>query len=68
MEPGDLVSTHLPMAVVASIIIVIINVYSGETTTPIVIASEFLLHLLAIFVGFALVDGAWEAIFNERGS
>ncbi len=33
MKIRDVISTHLPMAVVASVVIALFNIYTGEITT-----------------------------------
>ena len=48
MNIRELVSTHLSMAVVASIVIVLFNVYTGEVTTILQIATDLLLHILSV--------------------
>ncbi|SFS54557.1 hypothetical protein SAMN04488556_1441 [Halostagnicola kamekurae] len=52
MELRDLVVTHLLKAVGASAIILLFNIYTEGMTTPIRLGTEFLLPILAIFVGF----------------
>jgi len=64
----DLVSTHLPMAVVASVVIALFNIYTGEITTMTHLVIDFLLHILAIFVGFVVFDTIWHKLFTESGT
>jgi len=63
----ELASTHLPMAVVASIGITIFNIYTGEITTLTPLVSDFLLHTFVIFVGFVIFDAVWYRLFDESG-
>jgi hypothetical protein len=56
MSLHDLVTTHLPKAVIASVIILLFNIYTGETTVPVRIGTEFILYILAIFIGFVIFD------------
>lgn len=68
MEIRELVSTHLPMAVVASIAITLFNIYTGEITTLTPLVTDFLLHAFAIFVGFVVFDIVWYKLFDESGA
>jgi len=68
MEIRDLVSTHLPMAVVASVVIALFNIYTGEITTIAHLVIDFLLHILAIFVGFVVFDAIWHKLFTESNT
>lgn len=67
MEIRELVSTHLPMAVVASIVITLFNIYTGEITTLTPLVSDFLLHTFAIFVSFVVFDAVWYRLFDKSG-
>ncbi|PGF15431.1 hypothetical protein CP556_04325 [Natrinema sp. CBA1119] len=65
MEFRDLISTHLPMAVVASVIIALFNIYTGDITTLTPLITEFILHVITIFVAFVIFDAIWYAVFDE---
>lgn len=66
MDSRRVVATHLPLATVAALIIVLLDAYTGELTGTISLLSAFLLHLVAIFVGFVVVDVGWRAAFGQR--
>jgi len=67
MEIRELVSAHLPMAVVGSIAIAIFNLYTGEITTLTPLVTDFLLNTFAIFVAFVVFDAAWYKMFDGSG-
>jgi len=68
MEIRDLVSTHLPMAVVASVVIALFNIYTGEISSMAHLVIDVLLHILTIFVAFVVFDTIWYKLFTESGT
>lgn len=65
MDVQQWIATHLPMAVVASVVIALFELYSGAPA-PVVFLTEFVLHVVAIFAGFVVTDVAWNYAFGDE--
>jgi hypothetical protein len=65
MNVYDVVSTQFPRAVVAAVVIALLNLYTGEITALQPFLSDFILSVVALFIGFVVVDVVWNKTFNE---
>lgn len=66
MRVRGLIFTHLPVAVVASVVIALFNLFTGENTTLIPLTIEFLVHVVAIFLSIVAFDLVWQKVFDEN--
>ena len=57
-----------PLAAVASVVITLLDVYTGEVTASIPPVIDFLLRPLAILVGSVVSDTLWYTAFDESGA
>lgn len=64
MDVRNTVSRHLPTAILATVAILLVNLYFGTLTPMWSLVTEFVLHVVAIFVGFVVVDAAWDRAFG----
>ncbi|MCD2201347.1 hypothetical protein LPA44_15860 [Halobacterium sp. KA-4] len=67
MDVSDVVVTHLPTAVVASLLLAAFDVYTGEITSPSQLGIDVLVHSLAFFVGFVVIEAVWKQVFSKEG-
>lgn len=65
MEVSDAVDQQLPSAVVASIVISFYNLVVGDPTA-LTLLTDFVLYVVAIFVGLVSVDILWNTLFSEN--
>jgi len=63
-----LLSAHLSDAVVASVIFTLYNVYTRDAIGPLAIGIDFLSYVVAIFVGFVVIDTLWDSVFGSDGA
>jgi hypothetical protein len=66
MTVRDLLASHLPMAVVAGVVLAAVDL-AGGASDPTALLAEFLLHVVAVFVGFVAVDALWTAAVGDGG-
>lgn len=67
MDVPDVIASHLPTAVVASLLLTAFDVYTGEITSPSQLGIDVLVHSLAFFVGFVVIEAAWNQLFSKEG-
>ncbi|WP_162224433.1 hypothetical protein [Halorussus amylolyticus] len=65
MTLRELVSAHLPNAVVAAIIFALYDIYTGDIADPLAIGVDFILYLVAIFVGFVVITPILDRLFDD---
>jgi hypothetical protein len=68
VQVRDVVSTHLPDAVIAAVIFTLFNIYTDEVAGPFTIILDFLLHVLAIFLGFVVITAIWNSVFGSEAT
>lgn len=68
MDAPDAISSHLPSAVVAAVVIALFSSYLGEITTVQGFLVDFVLHVVALFAGFVAVDAVWNRTVLEGGT
>lgn len=68
MEIRDLIGTHLPKAVIASLLILLFDIYTEGMTAPMRLGTQFLLYTLAIFVGFVVFSVVWDVEPDNQGT
>jgi len=61
------ISSHLPVAVLASVLIALVDIYTGEISALLPHFTSFLLHIGAIFIGFVIIDVLWNREFTDIG-
>mgnify|MGYP006304606481 CR=1 FL=1 len=59
------ISSHLPAAVLASVLIALADSYTGEISALLPLFASFLLHIVAIILGFVIIDVLWHRAFNN---
>jgi hypothetical protein len=67
MDLHESVSTQLPKAVIASIVITLFNIYTDGMTSLVRLSTEFFLYTLAIFVGFVVFSVTFDGESDDRG-
>ena len=67
MDLHQSVSTQLPKAVMASIVITLFNICTDGMTSLARLSTEFFLYTLAIFVGFMVFNAIWDGDSDDRG-
>jgi hypothetical protein len=65
MEFRELVSDHLPNAVVAAIIFTLYNTYTGDIADPVTIMMEFISYVIAIFIGLVVITPILNDVFGS---
>ncbi|SEH67086.1 hypothetical protein SAMN05192561_12713 [Halopenitus malekzadehii] len=68
MQVREILSTHLPDAVIAAVIFTIFNIYTDEVVGPFSIILDFLLHVVAIFLGFIVINAIWNSVFGSEAT
>jgi hypothetical protein len=67
MDLHQPVSTQLPKAVIASIVITLFNIYTDGMTSLVRLSTEFFLYTFAIFVGFVVFSALFDGESDDRG-
>lgn len=62
MDRPELVATNLPKAVIASVIILLFDIYTEGIASPVRLGTEFLAYTIAIFAGFVVLNLILEAV------
>ncbi|PHQ39068.1 hypothetical protein DJ69_08075 [Halorubrum persicum] len=65
MQFGNLVSAHLPNAVVAATIFTLYNIYTGDVADPVTIGVEYLTYVTVIFIGFVVITPVLNKTFGS---
>ena len=65
MELRELISAHLPNAVVAAIIFTLYNTYTGDIADPVKIGIEFIFYVTVIFIGFVVITPILNKAFSS---
>ena len=68
MDARDVVSTHPLVAVVASAVVALFNIYTGEISTLRALLVDSISNTAAIFIGFVAIDVLWNKAFDENGT
>ncbi|QHS16167.1 hypothetical protein GWK26_02810 [haloarchaeon 3A1-DGR] len=68
MQGRDVISTHLPDAVIAAVIFTLFNIYTDEIAGPFTIILDFLLHVVAIVLGFVVINAVWNNVFGSEAT
>jgi hypothetical protein len=55
------------VAVLASVLIALVDIYTGEISALLPHFTSFLLHIGAIFIGFVIIDVLWNREFTDIG-
>ncbi len=63
-----MISTHLPDAVIAAVIFTLFNIYTDEIAGPFTIILDFLLHVVAIVLGFVVINAVWNNVFGSEAT
>lgn len=67
MELVNTVSTHLPKAVVAAFVIALFDIYTEDVTTLLPLIADFIVYVVAIVVGFIVIDALWNTVRDKSG-
>ena len=68
MALPELVSDHLPTALVATIVLFAIKAITGGLAAPPEAVTRFGLYLGALFSGFVIVDLVWKHVIRRSGA
>jgi hypothetical protein len=53
------------VAVLASVLIALVDIYTEGISALLPLFASLLLHIVAIFIGFAIIDWLWHRAFND---
>lgn len=62
---GDLASAHPQDAVVAAVIFALYNIYTGSIAAPVTIDIDFILNVVAIFLGCVVIVTVLDKVFGS---
>jgi len=68
MTVRELVSAHLPNAVLAAIIYTLYNIYTGDIAGPLAIGIDFISYAVAILIGFIVITPILDRAFDSSAT
>lgn len=68
MDVPDVVTDHLPTAVVTSLLIAPFDIFPGEIIVLAQLGIDLLVHVVALFVGSVVIEAGWYQVVSEEGA